>query len=99
MDVVEETWSSVPRMSLRLRVRGKERIRICKESEKREMKEGGWMKARRGGKETHDRAFMTRCSTSSTGTRASEAITLKGRTRSEVGRRKTASMRAIRQIF
>ena len=42
---------------------------------------------------------MTRCSTSSIGTCASDEMMLNGRTRSDVGRLKTASINARRQIF
>lgn len=57
-------------------------------------------KVKREGREgTNERAFMTRCSTSNTGMLASLAMRAKGRTLSDVGRLKTASMSAIRQIF
>jgi hypothetical protein len=47
----------------------------------------------------HLRAFMTRCSTSSTGNLVSPAIAWNDMALSLLGRRKTASMSAIRQIF
>jgi hypothetical protein len=48
---------------------------------------------------THLRAFMRRCSTSSTGRRVSVAIVAKESVRSYASRRKTDSMSAMRQIF
>lgn len=52
----------------------------------------------RGGA-TYDKAFITRCSTSSLGSFVSFAMILNGSTRSLVGRLNTLSIKAIKQIF
>jgi hypothetical protein len=49
--------------------------------------------------ETHERAFITKNSTSPTGTFVSSAIVWNDKTLSSEARLKTLSMRAIKQIF